>query len=513
MIKKIYSLLILSLCLGFISCNDNEDDIDPSSSAPVIKFAFDDLQADMNKVDNLPVVAVIQSKAGLKKVTMKIQTTEGIINYKEVATFFNDKSYSLSEKLNFSPTYVSFIVEATDKLNREVSDTLSLGIVEVKEAPQIKFDPAMIEYDELEGGPMPITKFAVTSAAGLKKIEMFLITESGQNQYGFPVDFSNAEKEYPFEQQIMYKEGDKGFKVKATDIYGQVKIETLPVKYLTPAPPVVTLKADTIYADKNEVKTITMHIESQRGVKDVKIFRTENGTEKLIKTLDYPDKPMTLTIAPEVTFTNATSKVRILVTDNVNKWTEVSVAAIVNMEFVARLQMGSQPLANGYDKAPGVYALLSLKDMKTYSMEYALASADNAANLDLKFYSYGGSAVPRMYSIDGGNGTKSNEFKGKDGKTVIDMEVQNETKLLLLPDFDFENATAETIAGSIPSSTIVGNGINPYTVGSVLAFKTAQTSTSGGGRIGIMKILSDEQINPSNATSRVITVSIKFPRK
>ena len=92
------------------------------------------------------------------------------------------------------------------------------------------------------------------------------------------------------------------------------------------------------------------------------------------------------------------------------------------------------------------------------------------------------------------------------------MPIQNATRLLKLGDFDFDNATAASIERDIPLSNIVSNTINPFEVGDVLAFKTASTSTSGGDRVGIMKILDNKQVNPNNVTARVITVSIKFPK-
>ena len=76
MIRKIYTLLILGLCLGFAACSDDNDGLDPNAAAPVIKFPMEQLDVDLNKVDNLPVVDVIKSQAGLQSVTMKLQTVE-----------------------------------------------------------------------------------------------------------------------------------------------------------------------------------------------------------------------------------------------------------------------------------------------------------------------------------------------------------------------------------------------------------------------------------------------------
>lgn len=56
---------------------------------------------------------------------MKIQTAEGIIDYKTVTEFFNPNSYSLSEQIEYGSNYQSFIIEAIDKLNNQVVGTLA----------------------------------------------------------------------------------------------------------------------------------------------------------------------------------------------------------------------------------------------------------------------------------------------------------------------------------------------------------------------------------------------------
>ena len=53
MIRKIYTLLILGLCLGFAACGDDNDGLDPNAAAPVINFPMEQLDVDLNKVDNL----------------------------------------------------------------------------------------------------------------------------------------------------------------------------------------------------------------------------------------------------------------------------------------------------------------------------------------------------------------------------------------------------------------------------------------------------------------------------
>ena len=510
MLKKLYILITVSLCLSLSGCIENEIKIDPNSTKPEIKFAYINLLSDLNIADNLPIVAVVKAQAGLKSVVMKIQKTTETIDYKTVTSFFNNKSYSLAEKINFGTDCIAFIVSATDLLNHVVNDTLPLNIVALKAAPVIVFDPKAISFSEIIGGPMPNTKFTVTSSAGLKRIEMFMGTQSGQIQYGLPIDFINNETIYTFDQQIMYQAGNTGFMVKATDIYGQIKIETLPVQYVSTPPPTITVPSDTIYANKDEVKPISMQVGSQTGIANIKIYRREGLTDNLVSDVNYSND-LTLNILQNVTLTNATSKIRIVVTDKINKSTEKLITTIVNLQYVKNVSIGSQVFANANSIVPNVFAMFSLKDMKTYTVDYAMTSDGNSANVDFKFYVYGSAAVLRMYSIDGGTGTKSNEFLGSNGNSVVNMTVQNATKLLKLSGYSFENATAQSIANDIPAANITSNNINPFVVGDIIAFKTANTSSSGGGRIGIMKILSDTQVNSTSVTSRVITVTIKFP--
>lgn len=47
MIRKIYTLLILGLCLGFAACGDDNDGLDPNAAAPVINFPMEQLDVDL----------------------------------------------------------------------------------------------------------------------------------------------------------------------------------------------------------------------------------------------------------------------------------------------------------------------------------------------------------------------------------------------------------------------------------------------------------------------------------
>ena len=504
MIRKIYTLLILGLCLGFAACSDDNDGLDPNAAAPVIKFPMEQLDVDLNKVDNLPVVAVIKSQAGLQSVTMKLQTVEGVTEYKTVTEFFNPNSYSLSENLEYNANYEAFIIEATDKLNHVTSGTLPIAVTDVMARPVITFDPEEIIYDEMDENPvMPRTTFKIVSEAGLKKVERFLVSTDGQTPKGS--DILNGDKTYEHDELIEYKEGDKGFKVKAEDIYGNITISTLQVSYKTVPVPVLTLGKELITTDEGVDTEVPMHIESVRGIREVVIYRIEKGIETEIlrkgfsgdKNLDYN---------PKVQLTEETSQIKIVVSDGrEGKDVNGTVKTYVSMEVVD-LQVGSQKMANAEP-----FALISLKDMKTYSVDEAIVSEESAKNIDIKFYAASNSGVItfRLYSpenVDGKNG----EYAGSTGKLTA-LKKMNMTRFAKLSNFDYEQATRSSIEEEFGKATTAARA--DVNVGDIIGFKTGGSSSAGGGRIGVIKIVDISDKMGTDATKRIATVEIKFPKQ
>ena len=51
MIRKLYTILLIGLCLNLVACGDDNEGIDPNASAPVIKFPMEQLDVDLNKVE------------------------------------------------------------------------------------------------------------------------------------------------------------------------------------------------------------------------------------------------------------------------------------------------------------------------------------------------------------------------------------------------------------------------------------------------------------------------------
>ena len=100
--KRLFTILAgIFAVMSFAACNDDKG-IDPSAAEPTITYAYDTLEADLNVVDNLPVVAIVKSEAGLKSVSLSINTSDGeTVPVTTVTEFFNARSYSLAEEINY----------------------------------------------------------------------------------------------------------------------------------------------------------------------------------------------------------------------------------------------------------------------------------------------------------------------------------------------------------------------------------------------------------------------------
>lgn len=511
--KRLFTILAgIFAVLSFAACND-DDGIDPSAAEPTITYAYDTLEADLNLVDNLPIVAVVKSGAGLRSVTLSVRTSGGeTVPVTTVTDFFNRKSYSLSASINYEADYTEAVIEAVDLLDRKAEAKMPISIVDVVEVPSIVFTPAKWSYDETVGGEKPRTKIEVTTASILQSIEIYRVKTSGQELYT-SLTFTDEEqqKSWTFDEMIEFNEFDKGFKVKAVDNYGQVRIETMQVAYKTVPPPSVTFGQTTITADKNEEKAVDIAIESQAGVVKVELFRVEGKTETSVKTTTY-DKLNTLNYAEKMTFTNATSGVKVIVTDNVGRSTTATTKACVNMYYVEDILVGTAPVADGSAQADGAKRLLSLGDQKTYSVQECFEDTALQSHADVKvYYMNGNAASVRIYSME--NGDSKNSEYSYNGKNISAFGVINATRFKLLDGFDFENATAEEIsaieAGTIQSSSIKGKD---ELIGAVIAFKTASTS-SVGSKVGVMKLVAIGEKIGTNANARVFTFAVKLPKE
>lgn len=512
---------LLAWCLAAVSlaaCSDDSG-LDPSSAEPVVAYPYDTLVADLNMVDNLPVIAIVKSETGLRSVSLSILTSAGDkVPVTTVTEFFDRNSYSLSESVSYKADYVSAVVSAVDLLGRSAEAALPIKIIGIVEPPQILFTPDSWTYDETVGGDKPNTCFVVTSEVALKSIEMFRVSTEGQTQYGGTVTGGDTDPwtRYEFDARIDYGENDRSFRVRAVDTYDQVRIVSLPVKYKTVPPPTVTPAAESIVAERNESKAVAFDIESLAGVVKVELFlrkgKTLETTPALTKT--YADKPHTLAFAEPLTFSDDVSGVRAVVTDNVGRSSSADIKAIVAMEFVSDAVIGGIGFTDGNASQPGVYSLFSLKHMKTLPMTEVLDNATStSADVDICYYNMSNKTF-RIYSPDG---EKKGEYKVADERTLSNLPAAVLTRYQLRNDIDFDSATAATIseqviAGQLTSSRIDAN------VGDVIAFKTGGKSSAGGNRVGILKVVNivsytTESGDPKDTQKSTVTVAIKFPKQ
>lgn len=507
--KRIWMLVLAGLCaVAFTACSD-EEGIDPSSAEPTVTYPYDKLVADLNMADNLPVVAVVKSAAGLRSVSLTIRTEAGdevpVVTETE---FFNRHSYSLSERVNYKPDYMEAVVEAEDLLGRRVETKLPIEIIDVVEPPLIVFTPESWSYDETVGGEMENTHFVVTSAVALKSIEMFRVTQEGQMQYGGTVTGGDTDPwvRYEFDELIRFGETDRSFKVKATDSYDQVRIVSLPVKYKTVPPPTVVPASETLWADKDEAKAVALEIESLAGVVKVELFAQRGKTfdAEPLMTKNY-DKLKTLSFAETVAFTDDISGIRAVVTDNVGRSTSVTMRAVVGMELAENAVMGAKGYADGNASAPGIFSFFSLRYMQGLALSEIFAQkTDTSVDADFLFYDMNGNV--RIY-FPGGN--KANEYTWSGGTSKDLPQVQ--TRYQLRNDLDFDNATAAEIAEKVIAGQVTTAELTALQAGDVIAFKTGGKSSAGGNRVGLIKIEAYER--NKNTSLSTVTISVKFPKK
>lgn len=138
-----------------------------------------------------------------------------------------------------------------------------------------------------------------------------------------------------------------------------------------------------------------------------------------------------------------------------------------------------------YEEWLDVYSLLSLKDMKAYSMDYFAESMENSANIDIKRQGNAGNGNRNVaVSPEVWAGT----HQTSDGRTIQNLindghVIANETRFKWMPvDIDFINVTS---IGDDP--TPANLTLSPSDLpGRIIGFKTASSSAVGERR-GLMK--------------------------
>jgi len=508
--KNLNIIYMLILAVLFCGCSDDKEEI-INGAKPEIEFALEKMDIDLNEASHIPVVAFIKSQIGLESVQIYFTTDNGDVEYKTITSFFNKKTVSISENPAYNAKYKKLVIKATDMSKQVSADSINLVITDIVNPPSITFSSESIIFDEATSQEMPVTKFTVDAPGGIKSIELWLNTTTGSMLLD-GVEPENEIFTYTYEQLIQYVAGNTGLKVQVYDKYDQVSIETLPVIYIEVPRPIIDLEQNTIIADKDEVHLFKASLEAELGIKKVILSRNEGATKTVIKEIDYPAYPSQLDFEENVTCTEATSGLTIEVFDKNDRSTESTVKCFVHMDFATDIQIRSQfsiPTATSY---PDANPALSLNDLKTYSVDYAIENSDNASNIDIIFFCYSSQALNQIWNLSG-NSTKLTA-KNAAGKTLAGMAVKNSTLFMVLPEsFDFDNATNVSMAQDINAANVKATNLSTNIIpGSMFAFKTASTSKAGGDRIGIARVEDRIQIG-SNQIDTYLVLSIKFPKK
>lgn len=506
-----HKILYLLAFLLITVCSCSSDDA-VEAGAPTVQFPLSELNVDLNTVDNLPIIAVIKSEAGLAQVNVDIKSEDGLVHFKSITDFYNIHNYSLAESPEYKVSYTSVVVEAIDLQGKKVSAEMPITVKDIISRPVVTFENDEILYDEMdENAVMPRTKFTVQAEGGLKLVEIFRVFKGGQEKLASMK--KNGETSYDFDDLINYTENDKAIKIIASDAYNNATVATLPVVYKIVPVPVVTVPAEPVFAESAKDVKIPVAIDAIRGLKNVKLYKVEDGEETLLKTTPLDGKKQVNTSIP-VKLSQATSHVKVVVSDG-REGKEVSalVKTYVDMK-VKTLNVGSHPLANtGHKDFDNSYGLVSLKDMKTYSVDYAV-TGDNSANIDFKFYRFGKDDTSvRLYSMD--NTEKDGEFKGSNGATLKSITKKCMTRFVIKNDLNYEDATVASLK-KVLNAEINQNKLTPFKAGDIIVFRTGSASTSGGGKIGVMKVIKlvdNKTLGFSDPRANILVVEIKMPTK
>lgn len=274
-----HKILYLLAFLLITVCSCSSDDA-VEAGAPTVQFPLSELNVDLNTVDNLPIIAVIKSEAGLAQVNVDIKSEDGLVHFKSITDFYNVHNYSLAESPEYKVGYTSVVVEAIDLQGKKVSAEMPITVKDIISRPVVTFENDEILYDEMdENAVMPRTKFTVQAEGGLKLVEIFRVFKGGQEKLA-SIN-KNGETTYDFDDLINYTENDKAIKIVASDSYNNATVATLPVVYKIVPVPVVTVPAEPVFAESAKDVNIPVTIDAIRGLKNVKLYKVEDGEETL----------------------------------------------------------------------------------------------------------------------------------------------------------------------------------------------------------------------------------------
>ncbi|SOD12520.1 hypothetical protein [Pedobacter xixiisoli] len=517
-IFKIISCFVIAI-LVMNSCKKKNEVDYSSTKAPEISLILDEIKPDLNKADNIPLVCVIFSEAGLKSVKMKIVRQNVESDFKEVTSFYDVNQYSVKELPLWDENMSFFKIIATDRADRTVEKLIPISVIKYMAPPEITFEKPEIVIDENTGTiVIPRTKFSVKGASKLTKVEVNLYGKAGIISVPLSPAFAQG-LTYDFDQEILYKDGDNALQVSATDEYGKIKIETLPIRYIAVPAPVITATGTTtlnpIIANSGTSRTLTFNVTSATGINSIRVYKVEKSvvTEIPAPVSKTYNAEKNVDFSAELPAFAATNNgIRIVAFDQLGRSTQVDIKTIIDLNYSASQRIGSQFYSKDADPAyPGIYNFFSVKDLKTYNLSQFYA---NKTNIDLYFYFFGGAVriytpitnrpgeawssdpannVPLLETWTGRNNTKIKKYVPGSYSFNFDDVTSTDLKTPAIQNYLNTASTATDFAGLVAGESIF--------------FQTSALSTAPS-KIGMMKIESFT-VDPTNNTKGFYIVSFK----
>lgn len=531
---KIHYCLLLLLAACFSGCKSDEPIA--SGAKPEIKIILDKFTPDMNTADNIPLVCVISSEVGLKSVDIWIMKGGEQVPFKTVKEFWDPHQYSAKEMPVWEEDMSEFIISATDRAGQTTKTSMPISAIGYKAPPTIVFELEKIVVDETTGNmDSPTTRFSVTGASKLTAIEVNLFKASGTQVIALTPSLTPSFT-YNFEQDILYSEGDVALQVKATDAYGKIKIETLPITYVSVPSPSFTptgTTPTTIVAKSGTNATLTYNVASGAGLSAIRIYKVIKGIETELTELSnyYTGENNVSFTAKLPDFEGNWNAIKLVAADRLGRSTTLVVPTIIDLRYKADILIGSQyysilqlpkeefPDLQYSNTDEEIHCFFSVNDMKTYSLS---DSYHNIPNIDFIFFLWNNMDfnATRIY---GASKARPNEVWSHDPANNIPYMSTwpglNATQIKRFHPtswpFDFDNVTAADLKDA-NVQTYIGQGqitedFAFYNVGDAGLFRTAPTSTApsktGMFRIEALKVLTINA-HPNNRGYYIVTFKV-----
>ncbi|SDD25659.1 hypothetical protein [Niabella drilacis] len=500
---KVFFSVCFALLLVASGCKKEKDYNLPAG--PVILMDSTAYVLDFNK-DTRPVVeGSITSGVGLQKVQFFLANNANT-PVKTITKFADSYSYDFSEAFDYKEGFPQLRIIAIDKNGESNAQWVTFRTIQKRVAPVITFPSDTLTFNP---AAMTNTKFAVTSNAGLTNITYVVLRNDGTTGTPVSMDVSDTTMQYKFDALINYNFAlDTALQVTATDFEDRVTIVKRRIRSLIDLP-VIRINSLFVQADVAGNVNIPIVSHADGGIKSIVFYGIGANGETVVKTTSYNGEK-DRNVSEPVPLTTAYYAVKVVVTDQVGQTASARVNTAIGLKYTQNYIAGTQHFAAGNAASPGTYTLFSVKDLRTYNLNDVIGVSEN--NIDMKFYMFGGAATPRILTLDGSStDNKNTEYTGANGRNADQFAVKNATRFLKLPaGFDFDKATVTEIQALSKSGITVSN-MNPANAGDVIAFKTGATSAAGGDKVGIIKVVKTEVIDPAASANRgLFTISVKF---